>query len=290
MIASCADASTGDVVLIPRQGRIAHVSAQSLPFDAPPVTLVTADGERLCALHLEQPDQRREIAVVLAHGFTGSWRKPAVWAVAAGLTPYAGVLAFDFRGHGSSTGRSTLGDREVLDIRAAVAAARGLGYARVVTCGWSMGGSTALRHAALRGGVDAVVSVSAPSRWYVRDTVPMRRLHWLVEHRLGWAVTRTVLRTRVARKWKTMPESPLEVVGRIAPTPLLIIHGDTDPYFSTEHPLALAAAAGHPSELWLVPGFGHAENAAPTELLDRLGRHLPELLARGPAAAAGAGR
>ena len=248
MIASCADASTGDVVLIPRQGRIAHVSAQSLPFDAPPVTLVTADGERLSALHLEQPDQRREIAVVLAHGFTGSWRKPAV------------------------------------------AAARGLGYGRVVTCGWSMGGSTALRHAALRGGVDAVVSVSAPSGWYVRDTVPMRRLHWLVEHRLGRAVTRTMLRTRVARKWKTMPESPLEVVGRIAPTPLLIIHGDTDPYFSTEHPLALAAAAGHPSELWLVPGFGHAENAAPTELLDRLGRHLPELLARGPAAAAGAGR
>src|SRR5674536_256440 len=124
----------------------------------------------------------------------------------------------------------------------------------------------------------------------VRDTVPMRRLHWLVEHRLGRAVTRTVLRTRVARKWKTMPESPLEVVGRIAPTPLLIIHGDTGPYFSTEHPLALAAAAGHPSELWLVPGFGHAENAAPTELLDRLGRHLPELLARGPAAAAAAGR
>src|SRR5664280_2489069 len=97
--------------------------------------------------------------------------------------------------------------------------------------------------------VRSIVRVTArPSRWYVRDTVPMRRLHWLVEHRLGRAVTRTMLRTRVARKWKTMPESPLEVVGRIAPTPLLIIHGDTDPYFSTEHPLALAAVAGHPSE------------------------------------------
>ncbi len=50
-----------------------------------------------------------------------------------------------------------------------------------------MGGSVALRHAALRGGVDAVVSVSALSRWFVRDTVPMRRVHWLCETALGRA-------------------------------------------------------------------------------------------------------
>jgi pimeloyl-ACP methyl ester carboxylesterase len=269
------------------------------PVEPKAVRLVTADGERLAAFHLaaagrpadpsapRQPGTDRELAVVLAHGFTGSWRKPAVRAVAAGLTPYAGVLAFDFRGHGGSTGRSTMGDREVLDVEAAVARARELGYAAVVTCGWSMGGSTVLRHAALHRGVEAVISVSAPSRWYVRDTVPMRRLHWLVERRLGRAVTRTWMRTRVARRWDVVPESPVEVVGRIAPIPLLIVHGDADPYFPLEHPRALAAAAGTPSELWVIPGFGHAENAAPAELLDRLGRHLAELVARAPAAGEG---
>lgn len=258
--------------------------------------LVTADGERLAAFHLRQTvptdvpvaarrlGADRELAVVLAPGFTGCWRKPAVRAVAAGLTPYAGVLAFDFRGHGGSTGRSTMGDREVLDVEAAVRRARELGYGAVITCGWSMGGSTVLRHAALHRGVEAVISVSAPSRWYVRDTVPMRRLHWLVERRLGRAVTRTWMRTRVAKRWDVVPESPLEVIGRIAPIPLLLVHGDADPYFPLEHPQALKAAAGTPSELWVVPGFGHAENAAPAELLDRLGRHLGDLVVQAPAA------
>ena len=32
---------------------------------------------------------------------------------------------------------------------------------------------------------DAVVSVSAVSRWYVRDTTPMQRVHWLLETGLG---------------------------------------------------------------------------------------------------------
>jgi len=121
------------------------------------------------------------LAVVFGHGFTGSSGKPASRRVAEVLSRHAAVVAVDFRGHGHSAGRSTLGDREVFDIDAGVQWARSVGYRTVVTVGCSMGGSVVVRHAALLGGVDAVVSVSAPSRWYVRDTVPMRRVHWLVE-------------------------------------------------------------------------------------------------------------
>lgn len=97
-----------------------------------PLTLVTCDGERLAALHLPRPDRSRELAVIVAHGFSGSLRKPAVRAVAAALAPYVGVLAFDFRGHGDSSGVSTLGDREIYDVDAAVISARGW-----ATGGWS---------------------------------------------------------------------------------------------------------------------------------------------------------
>ena len=48
----------------------------------------------------------------------------------------------------------------------------------------------------------------------------------------------------------------------IAPTPLLIVHGDRDGYFPVDHPRMLADAAGGHAELWLEPGMGHAENAA----------------------------
>ncbi|HEU0130846.1 MAG TPA: alpha/beta fold hydrolase [Mycobacteriales bacterium] len=244
-------------------------------------TLRTADGVRLAASHLPRPGS--DIAVVVAHGFTGTHRKPWQARVALALAEHAGVVAFDFRGHGDSGGVSTLGELEVLDVDAAVAWARALGYRYVVTCGWSMGGSAVIRHAALLGGIDAVISVSATSRWRVRDTKPMRRLHWVVERRLGRVVGRAYLRTRLATHWADEPESPVEVVGRIAPVPLLVVHGDRDSYFTVEHPEALFAAANEPKELWLVEGFAHAESGATEELLDRIGRHLPALVARVPA-------
>jgi pimeloyl-ACP methyl ester carboxylesterase len=243
------------------------------------LTLQTSDGERLSAVHLDGPDPAKPLAVVVAHGFTGSLAKPALQGVVDALTAYAGVVAFDFRGHGASTGVSTLGDREVLDLEAAVAEARRLGYRRVVTCGWSMGGSVVLRHAALVGGVDAVVSVSAVSRWFYRDTKPMRRLHWAVETRLGRAVARRMTGTRIsATGWEVLPESPTEVAGRISPIPLLVVHGDRDHYFPLEHPEAIFAAAREPKELWVVEGFGHAESGATPELLQRIGRHLAVLV------------
>lgn len=250
--------------------------------------LRTADGEVLAASLVPGAGGT---CVVLAHGFSGSTAKPAVRRIAAGLAPHAAVLAYDARGHGRSTGRTTLGDREVLDVDAAVAAARALGYERVVTCGWSMGGATVIRHAALRGTTvaghrlswapDAVVSVSAGSRWYVRDTRPMRLLHRVVETRSGRLYARQVMRTRISPDgWDPLPASPLECVPAVAPLPLLIVHGDRDGYFSVAHAHALADAAAGPVELWLEEGFAHAETGASVELVDRLGAHLDVLLER----------
>jgi pimeloyl-ACP methyl ester carboxylesterase len=239
----------------------------------PPATLTrlsAADGVVLRAAHLP-PAAPAPLAFVVAHGFTGSARKPAVRQVTRALTWAGGVVAFDFRGHGGSSGRSTLGDLEVHDLAAAVGWARELGYTRVVTVGWSMGGAVAVRHAALHGGVDAVVSVSAPSRWYYRGTLPMRRLHWMVERPLGRLVSRYALRTRIsAAGWDPVPAAPTELAARIAPVPLLVVHGDRDAYFPLEHAEALHAAAAEPKELWVEQGYGHAEAAADPDLVRRI--------------------
>jgi pimeloyl-ACP methyl ester carboxylesterase len=210
---------------------------------------------------------------VVAHGFTGAVDRPHVRRIAAAFARYGGVVTFSFRGHGRSGGHSTVGDREVLDLTAAVAWARSHGHARVVTVGFSMGGSVVLRHAALHPRqTDAVVSVSSPARWYYRGTAPMRRLHWLVTRPEGRVVGRYGFRTRIHhRDWDPVPLSPVEAARRIAPTPLLIVHGDADGYFPVDHPRMLAAAAGDQGELWLEPGMGHAEHAAGDELLARIG-------------------
>jgi len=232
-------------------------------------TLVTDDGVAIDAVHLVGDD---DLAIVLAHGFTLHWQHGSVWKAATELNRGCGVIAFDFRGHGRSGGLSTLGDREIRDVDVALGYARELGYQRVATVGFSMGASIVLRHAAMVGGTDAVVSVSGPGWWYYRGTRPMRKVHWAVEHRLGRLVTRTLLSTRISSgRWDPVPLPPADAAARIAPTPLLIVHGDQDGYFPVDHARQLHAAAREPKELWIEPGFGHAESGATPALLKRIG-------------------
>ncbi|MFH8405399.1 alpha/beta hydrolase [Streptomyces sp. NPDC018019] len=248
-------------------------------------SLLTEDGVRIDAAYTPRRAPSAApgdgLAVVLAHGFTGALERPALRRAAEVFAQRAAVITFSFRGHGRSGGRSTVGDREVLDLAAAVGWARALGHRRVATVGFSMGGSVVLRHAALSGGArggrtdartDMVVSVSAPARWFYRGTASMRRLHWVVTRPAGRLVSRLGLRTRIhPEDWDPVPLSPVAAVPRIAPTPLLIVHGDRDPYFPLDHPRMLAAAADPAtSDLWLERGFGHAENAAPEALLTRI--------------------
>lgn len=197
------------------------------------------------------------LAIVVAHGFTGALERPAVRRAAetfAGAAGVGGVVTFSFRGHGRSGGRSTVGDREVLDLDAAVRWARRLGHPAVASVGFSMGGSVVLRHAGRKPAheeahVDAVVSVSAPARWYYRGTAPMRRVHWAITQPVGRMVSRGLLHTRIHDKdWDPVPVPPVEAVRSIAPTPLLVVHGDRDGYFPLDHPLSLAdAAAARPN-------------------------------------------
>lgn len=251
-------------------------------------SLLTEDGVRLEAAYRPPREGGPDaLGIVVAHGFTGALRRPAVERAARVFAGYGGVVTFSFRGHGRSGGLSTLGDREVLDVDAAVRWARSLGHRRVATVGFSMGGSVVLRQAGLRpGGVDAVVAVSSPARWYYRGTPPMRRLHWMVLRPGGRLISRLGLRTRIdpvgwgppegrtdlprsIRAHRPRPLPPVAAARLIPPTPLLVVHGDQDPYFPLDHPHSLAAAASS-STLWIEPGFAHAENAATPHLLHRV--------------------
>jgi pimeloyl-ACP methyl ester carboxylesterase len=232
-------------------------------------TLITDDGVPIDVAHL--PGEK-DLAIIVAHGFTLSWQRPSVWRVISRMNRFGGVLSFDFRGHGRSGGASTLGDREIKDLTVVVAYARELGYARVALVGFSMGASIVLRFAGLIGGADAVVSVSGPGWWYYRGTKPMRRVHFAVERRLGRLVTRKLLNTRIkGGRWNPVPVPPAEAAARISPVPLLIVHGDQDGYFPVEHAQQIYAAAREPKELWVIQGYGHAESAASAGLLDRIG-------------------
>lgn len=254
-------------------------AGSSLVVGNGPLAVRSADGIGLRGVRLpaDLPAPRagaRPITFVVAHGFTHSVDRPPFRRMAGWLCRFGEVRALDFRGHGRSGGSSSVGgDPELQDLDAAVAAARSDGADAVVTVGLSMGGGVALRHAALGGHrPDAVVSVSAVSRWYVRDTAPMRRVHWLVETTAGRRWGSRLVGLRLDRPWVTPPPAPVAVVSAIAPTPLLLVHGDRDEYFPLEHFRTLAQAAGPTATAWVVPGFGHAESGATAPLVERIGR------------------
>jgi fermentation-respiration switch protein FrsA (DUF1100 family) len=71
--------------------------------------------------------------------------------------------------------------------------------------------------------------------------------------------------------WDPLPLAPYEAAAKISPTPLLVVHGDADAFFPLDHPYQIYEAAREPKELWIEPGYGHAESAATPELIRRVG-------------------
>ncbi len=68
-----------------------------------------------------------------------------------------------------------------------------------------------------------------------------------------------------------MPPTEAAKTAVAAGLPVLIVHGDADPFFPLDHPRALHACAPG-SELWIEPGFGHAEGAIDAALVHRIAR------------------
>ena len=241
--------------------------------------LTTPDGVRIDSVLL-RGTRTRTSAVVLANGFTGTWRSPHT----SDRRPPAGRrgrpalrLPRPPRLHRILHCRRP----EVIDLQTAVDHLRP-GVHQIATLGFSMGAAVAVRHAGLFGGVNAVVAVSGPSRWFYQGTTRMRLLTFGVTRPAGRLLLRLTRNVRVLdRPWDPVPLDPTELAGAVAPAGLLVVHGDADPYFPVEHARRIHEAAQDPRELWIEPGMGHAERAVAVrpDLVDRLASWLSLYLA-----------
>jgi len=229
-------------------------------------------------------------AVVAVHGAGGN---------RVGLLPEAAflhragypVLLFDLREHGLSDGAGRglgFGPREGEDVSAAVAFVRqDRGVPCVVVLGTSLGGVAVLLAAARDPDIAAVISENPWARiLHVMRHAPARP--WFVQEPLLRAIRATAfwrLGIRGARE-------PLDAVGRIAPRPLLLLHGAADRLVPVSESRALRAAAGRPAALWVVPGAGHGAlyetdpEGYRRRVLGFLERWVPVASARAPGACA----
>lgn len=219
-------------------------------------------------------------SLVFCHGFLGWHRKPRVVAFVEQMARRFAVYTFDFRGHGASGGASTYGDLEYLDVEAVVRLAQEERRTAVVTMGVSMGGIAVLRHAAYRGGVEAVVAVSTPSRWDGHPSVSMRRIRRITSTRSGRGMAR-LAGYRLANSWSE-PEAPEKVVGRIAPIPLILVHGADDHFFDLEEARRLYRRASEPKRLMVSSRFGHAEDGLTPAFAERVAQRIQKALGVNP--------
>lgn len=221
-----------------------------VPYEA--VSFVSEDGVTLRGWWFPQPESDRVVV-----GFTGhKGVKQDLLGIGSGLWRAGNtVLLFDFRGCGESDlAPLSLGHNELPDARAAVAYARDrLPSARIGIVGFSMGAAIAVLIAAEDAGVDAVVADSPFAT--INDVL----IHAHRRYRLPVAVTvaLTDLVTRVRYGYGFNAVRPVAVVGRIAPRPLLLIHGSADRLIPIEHAYRLREAAGSNTRLWIVDDVGH---------------------------------
>ena len=183
------------------------------------------------------------------------------------------VFLPDYRGYGSSEGVPSLAGIQD-DINSAMSYLlhrSDIDHERIVILAQSLGGALAIyniAHSPYREQIKALITESAFSgyRGIVREKLDSFWLTWPLQ----WPLSLTV----------NDDYSPLPVVGRVSPIPLLIIHGDKDNVVPLNHGEALYAAAAQPKEMWVVTGGGHIEafrhKKYQAQLLDYLVRVLPD--------------
>lgn len=200
--------------------------------------------------------------LVLCHGFppgtkgarTAGQTYPQLAARLAADAGWA-VLTFNFRGAGESPGDFSLGGwledvRNAIDHLPTVADVDGVWLA-----GFSTGGSLALCAAGEDERVRGVAAFAAPADFDDWADDPKRFL----EHARAIGVVRTKgFPTDVDAWGRELREiRPLNLIGKVPPRPVLLVHGSEDESVPLMDARALADAAEGEVELRVISGAGH---------------------------------
>ena len=206
--------------------------------------------------YISAPNSER--AIIICHGYSSDCSPDLVYAPLLHAVGYH-LLFFDFRGHGASDGDySSLVYFERDDVLAALDYLRARGISRVGLLGFSMGGAVALATAPLSPLVVGVISdCTFAELWHItRQAV---RRHGMPEPFAlvaGWLI---VLLASIRLHANLFSADPVRWIGKIAPRPVLIMHGVADADVPVAEARELFRAAREPKELWLVPSATHRQ-------------------------------
>ena len=247
--------------------RIGYLPDRALGTPAEDIWIAAPDGSKLHALFLPAQGATRA-TVLFLHGNAenlSSHVHAVNWLPEQG---YA-VLALDYRGYGRSQGSANV-DAIHEDAAAALAWLAGRpadATGPLIVYGQSLGGSVAIRLVAQA------------------DATQRQRIAALIADS-AFSSYRGIAREKLAQAWLTWPlqwplsllvsdhYSAVDVVERISPTPLLLIHGERDTVVGPNHARRLYEAARDPKALWLVSKGTHIDAVRRESVRARLLEYL----------------
>ncbi|RKZ37583.1 MAG: alpha/beta hydrolase [Gammaproteobacteria bacterium] len=225
------------------------------------VYFMAADGVRLHAWWLPASIEKVQGTVLFLHGNAeniSTHVKSVAWLPGKGFN----VFLFDYRGYGLSQGTPHLKGLH-LDVEAALTTviSRLGASSKLIVFGQSLGASlaiTSLSTSAHKKLVNALVIDSAFSsyREITREKLANFWLTWAFQWPFSLSVNNTY--------------RPLKEIARLAPIPILIIHGTADKIIPVHHAQRLYAAASEPKQLWLIPNQAHIQSLSRANVQQRL--------------------
>lgn len=208
------------------------------------------------------PGAAGRCGLLLCHGFPADLPSPGATPqsypeLADRLAQEAGwvVLSFDFRGAGRSEGNFSLAGW-LADIGTAVDELFRAGDVEGVwLAGFSTGGALALCAAAEDERIRGVAAFAAPADFEAWAADPRRFL----EHARSIGVVRDKAFPHDFDAWaRELREiRPIQMIGKVPPRPVLLVHGSEDEVVPPSDARALADAADGMVELRVLTGAGH---------------------------------
>ena len=202
---------------------------------------------------------RKLTTVLLSHGYGDNQEQMLPYVEflhRAGFT----VMTYDMRNRGRSGGRAvTLGALEPLDLVSAVdylTTRDDIDQNRIGALGLSLGAATTILAAADDRRIGAVVADSSFSDAY--SVISSGFQHFIGLPAFPFAtITLAFAQVRAGIDLKRV--RPIDVVGRISPRPILIIHCKEDRQIPPDHSQRIFNAARAPKEVWWIPTGGHID-------------------------------
>jgi pimeloyl-ACP methyl ester carboxylesterase len=218
------------------------------------VTLKTKDQHLIDAVHYEGGSRK---AVILAHGFYNAKDAHIFREITKALAVHYDVVAFDFRGHGKSSGLFTWTSKECADLQAVIDHVKTFKYDSIGLMGFSLGAAISLIEAAQNTEIKTVIAVSAPSDLWKID-FHFWEAGMLDDLKLNFGFKSKGKGIRPSHPWE-MKIAPIDIIDRISPRPVLFIHGKEDWLIKPSHSEELYNRAKEPKKIIILEKLGHAE-------------------------------